>query len=146
MTSTNIGAAPGARAQAAVRGDDHAWLAFASIMLAIAGALNVIYGIGAIDRSKFFVVDAEYVVSDLRTWGWIVLGLGALQFLAAFSIWGGGQFGRWFGIACASVNGIAQLMAIPGYPLLAITLFGLDVLIIYGLVVHGGHGDEREYR
>lgn len=144
MTTTTSGAAPGARAAAAVREDDRAWLTFASIMLAIAGALNVIYGIGAIDRSKFFVADAEYVISDLRTWGWVALGLGALQFLAAGSIWAGGQFGRWFGIAAASVNAIAQLLAIPGYPFLAITLFGIDVLIIYGLAVHGGHGNPRE--
>jgi hypothetical protein len=144
MTSTTSGAAPGARAQAAVHADDRAWLAFASIMLAIAGVLNVVYGIGAIDRSKFFVTDAEYVISDLRTWGWVVLVLGALQVLAAFSIWGGGQYGRWFGIACASANAIAQLLAIPGYPFLAITLFGVNVLIIYGLAVHGGHGNLRE--
>lgn len=149
MTSTTSGAAPGARARAAVRADDQAWLAFAGVVLAIAGTLNVIYGIGAIDRSTFFVRDAEYVISDLRTWGWVALVLGALQLLAAFSVWAGGQAGRWFGIACASASAVAQLLAIPGHPSLAITLFGVDVLIIYGLAVHGGHGKVNrgeEYR
>jgi hypothetical protein len=129
---------PGARAQAAVDQDSEAWVLFAGIMLAILGSINVIYGIAAIDRANFFVEDASFVISDLRTWGWVALVLGALQLFAAFSIWAGGTFGRWFGVAFASLNAIAQLLAIPGYPFLAVTLFGIDVLVIYALVAHGG--------
>lgn len=144
MTTTSSGAAPNARAQAAVRADDHAWLTFAGILLMIAGVLNVVYGIAAVDRSSFYIADADYVISDLRTWGWVVLGLGALQVLAAFSVWRGGRWGAWFGIVCAMAHAIAQLLTISSSPFLAITLVGIDVLIIYGLSVHGGHGNEQE--
>jgi hypothetical protein len=67
------------------------WLLFAGIMLALAGILNVIYGIAAIGDSSFFVNDTKYILSDLNTWGWIMLGLGALQIGAAMSTWKGGS-------------------------------------------------------
>jgi hypothetical protein len=67
-----------------------------------------------------------------------MLIVGALQIAAAFSIWNGGKFGRWFGIACAGLNAIAALLSIPAYPFWSLTVFALDVLIIYGLAAYGG--------
>lgn len=114
------------------------WLAFASIMIVIAGVLNIIWGIAAIGNSKFFTQNATYVLSSLNTWGWIVLVIGVLQLFAAYSIVVGGQSGRWFGIAVAGFNAIAALMSIPAYPFWALCLFGVDILIIYGLAAYGG--------
>ena len=114
------------------------WVLFAGIMIMMVGVLNIIWGIAAIDRSSFFVQDAKYVFSDLRTWGWIILVLGALQLAAAFSIWAGGSFGRWFGIATATVNAIAALLSIPAYPFWSLAIFAIDVLVIYGLAAYGG--------
>ena len=51
------------------------------------GTLNVIDGIAAISNSTFFTENARYVISDLNTFGWIVLILGSVQVLAAFGIW-----------------------------------------------------------
>jgi hypothetical protein len=110
---------------------------FAGIMIAMAGVMNGIYGIAAIGESSFFVSDTKYILSNLNAWGWVMLGLGALQLIAAFSIWKGGGFGRWFGIAVAALNGIAALMAIPGYPLWSLCVLAVDVLVIYGLVAYG---------
>ena len=114
------------------------WVLFAGIMIMMVGVLNIIWGIAAIDKSSFFVQDAKYVFSDLRTWGWIILVLGGLQLAAAFSIWAGGSFGRWFGIAAATANAIAALLSIPAYPFWSLAIFAIDVLIIYGLAAYGG--------
>jgi hypothetical protein len=114
------------------------WLLFASIMIAIAGALNIVWGIAAISKSKFFTQNATYILSDLNTWGWIVLIIGVLELFAAYSIMVGGQYGRWLGIVVASINSIAALLSIPAYPLWALCLFGIDLLIIYGLAAYGG--------
>src|SRR3954470_13343638 len=94
------------------------WLLFAGIMIVMVGALNVIYGIAAMDNGTFFVANQKYILSDLNTWGWVMLILGALQILAAFSIWSGGGYGRWFGIGVSSLNAIAALMSIPALPVL----------------------------
>jgi hypothetical protein len=114
------------------------WVLFAGIMIMMVGVLNIIWGIAAIDRSSFFVQDTQYIFSDLRTWGWIILVLGGLQFAAAFSIWAGGSIGRWFGIAAATVNAIAALLSIPAYPFWSLAIFAIDVLVIYGLAAYGG--------
>jgi hypothetical protein len=114
------------------------WVLFAGIMIVMVGVLNVIYGIAAIGSSSFFVEDTRYILSDLNTWGWVILILGALQVTAAFSIWSGGSFGRWFGIATAALSAIAALLAIPGYPFWSLAVFAIDVLVIYGLAAYGG--------
>ena len=114
------------------------WLLFASIMIVIAGALNVIWGIAAISESKFFVANTQFILTDLKTWGWVVLIIGVIELLAAFSILAGQQWGRWLGIAVAGLNSIAALMSISAYPFWALCIFGVDILVIYGLVVYGG--------
>ena len=73
------------------------WLLFAGIMLIVAGTLNIIWGIAAVDNANFFVEGERYIFEDLNTMGWIVLVIGVIQVLAAFSIWAGGEFGRWIG-------------------------------------------------
>ena len=115
------------------------WLTFAAVMLGLAGTWNVFDGILALANSKVYGINRTYVFSDLRTWGWIVLALGCLQLLAAFLIYAGSEFARWFGIATAGVNALAQLAFVPVYPVWAITMFAVDVLVIYGLAAYAGH-------
>jgi hypothetical protein len=111
---------------------------FAGVMLMIAAVLNTLYGIAAIDKANFFVNDAKYVFGNLNTWGWFLVALGVLQYFAAFAIWRGTGWGRWFGVACASVNAILQTLWIPAYPVLAMTILTLDIIVIYGLLAYGG--------
>jgi hypothetical protein len=108
------------------------WWLFAGVLLFIAGVLNVVYGIAAIGDSGFFE-DNEYIVSSLNTWGWVHLIIGVLELVAAFSLFSGGEFGRWFGIVMASLNAIAALLAIPAYPFWSLAVFALAIIIIYKL-------------
>ena len=66
------------------------WLLFAGIMLIVAGTLNIIWGIAAVDNANFFV-EGEVHLRGPNTMGWIVLAIGVIQVLAAFSIWAGGS-------------------------------------------------------
>jgi uncharacterized membrane protein (DUF2068 family) len=111
---------------------------FAGVMLMIAGVLNLIYGIAAIDNANVFTKNARYVFANLNTWGWFLLVLGVVQLLAAFAVWRGVPWGRWFGVASASVNAILQTMFIPAYPIMAMTILTLDIIAIYGLLAYGG--------
>ncbi|HEY3190423.1 MAG TPA: hypothetical protein VGJ70_23230 [Solirubrobacteraceae bacterium] len=137
--ATSVRPAAGADRYDETAGKGYGWVIFAGSMLAMVGSLNFIYGIAAISNSKFFVRDAQYVISDLNTWGWVLLSIGVIQFLAAFAIWTGSEIGRWIGIISAGLNAIAQMLAIPAYPFLALALFSVDILVIYGLAVYGGH-------
>jgi hypothetical protein len=108
-------------------------------MLGIAGIWNFVDGLLAITSSRVFVGDETFVFSDLNTWGWIVLILGTIQALAAATLLTGNEFARWFGIGAAGLNAIGQLAFIPVYPLWALAMFAVDILIIYALAVYGGH-------
>jgi hypothetical protein len=115
------------------------WLSFAVIMLLIAGTMNVVYGIAAISNSSFYAAGARHVLfNDLNTWGWIVLVVGVTQIGAGIAIWADTQFGRWLGVLLAGSGAILQLLFMPAAPFLALALFAVDVLIVYGLVAHGG--------
>jgi hypothetical protein len=118
------------------------WVVFAGVMLLIVGVMNIIYGIAAIDNANFYVQDTKFVISDLNTWGWILVVAGVVQFIAAFSIWRGGQFGRWIGVTSASVNAIVQLLFIASNPFLSLALFSVDLLVIFGLIAYGGRRAE----
>jgi hypothetical protein len=111
---------------------------FAGVMLMIVAVLNTLYGIAAIGNAHFYVNDARYVFGDLNTWGWFLVVLGVAQGCAAFAVWRGAAWGRWFGVACASVNAILQTLWIQAYPILAMTILTLDIIVIYGLLAYGG--------
>ena len=114
------------------------WIFFAGTMMFLAAILNGIWGFAAIDGANFFIEDERFVLGDLNTMGWIVVILALIQLIAAFSIWAGGQFGRWVGIIGAGLSAIGALLSIPGFPLWSVCVFFIDVLIIYGLAAYGG--------
>jgi hypothetical protein len=109
------------------------WWVFAGVLLLIAGVLNIIYGIAAIGDSKFFTEHGQYIISSLHTWGWIILILGVLELVAAFSLFSGGEFGRWFGIFIASLNAMGALLTIPNNPFWSLSVFALAIIVIYKL-------------
>jgi hypothetical protein len=109
------------------------WWVFAGVLLLIAGALNTVYGVAAIGNSTFFTTSAVFIFRDLRLWGWLSLILGLCEWIAAFSLWSGGEFGRWFGIVVASLNAVGVLLTISTYPFWSLAIFALSILIIYKL-------------
>jgi hypothetical protein len=109
------------------------WWVFAGVLLLIGGALNIIYGFAAIRNSSVITATAVYLLRDLRMWGWISLILGICEWIAAFSLWSGGEFGRWFGIVVASLNAVGVLLTITTYPFWSLAIFALCIIIIYKL-------------
>ena len=67
-----------------------------------------------------------------------MLFAGALQLVTAFGVWSGNEIARWAGVLLAGANAIVLLLFLPAFPLLAIALFAVDVLVIYGLLAYGG--------
>jgi len=110
------------------------WWLFAGILLTIAGVLNIIWGIAAISEAHFFTENASFVFSNLNTWGWITLILGAIEVLAGFSLFAGSGFGRWFGVAAAALVAWNSLFDIGVRPFWSICVFALSIIIIFQLV------------
>ena len=115
------------------------WITFAAVMLGLGGTFAVLEGILAIADSRVYAGHQTFVFSNLNTWGWIVLLLGVCMLLAAFGLFSGSELARWFGVFIASINAIGQLYYVPAYPFWSLTMFTVDILIIYGLVAYAGH-------
>jgi hypothetical protein len=84
------------------------------------------------------VRDVEYVLGDLKLWGWFLTVVGVAQVVTAVGVFGAAEWARWAGIFFASCNILVQFLILPAYPAWAIMVFFVDVIIIFGLVNYGG--------
>jgi hypothetical protein len=115
---------------------------FAAVLLLIAGTLNIIYGIGALDKANIFTNETRYIFTNLNTMGWVLIVLGVIQLTGGFSLIAGNTYGRVIGIVGASLGAIGALLSIGGSnPWWSLAIFALCVYIIQGLLVLGE--DER---
>jgi hypothetical protein len=115
---------------------------FAAVLLLIAGTLNIIYGIGALDSANIFANDTRYIFTDLNTMGWVLIVLGLIQLAGGFSLLSGNIYGRVIGIFGAGLGAIGALLSIGGSnPWWSLAIFALCIYIIQGILVLGD--DER---
>ena len=115
---------------------------FAAVLLLIAGTLNVIYGIGALDSANIYANDTRYILDNLNTLGWVLIVLGVIQFTGGFSLMAGKTYGRVIGLVGASLGAIGALLSIGGSnPWWSLAIFALCIYIISGILVLGD--DER---
>ena len=117
--------------------EGYGYVIFASVLLLVLGFFNLIDGIVAIAKSHYFVGNAHYVIGDLRSWGWTVLILGALQLLVAAGVVTGSQAARWTAVALIALNAIAQMMFLPSYPIWSLIIIAIDVIALWGLCAYG---------
>ena len=113
-------------------------VAFAATLLLLAGFLNIIYGIGALDSANIFTGDTRYILDDLNTMGWVLIVLGVIQLIAGGSLMAGNAFGRVIGVAAGILGAIGALLSIGGlYPWWSLAIFFLCIYIIHGILVFG---------
>ena len=118
---------------------------FAAILLIVAGTINIIYGIGALDDANIFVNDTRFILTNLSTLGWVLIILGIIQLTGGFSLLAGNTYGRVIGIVGGTLGAIGALLSIGGaYPWWSLGVFVLCVYVVHGLVVLGE--DERAAR
>ena len=111
---------------------------FAATLLLIAGTLNIIYGIGALDSANIFVNEKRFIFTNLNTMGWVMIVLGIIQLTAGFSLFAGNTYGRVIGIIGASLGAIDALLSIGGaYPWWSLGIFFLCLYILHGLFIFG---------
>src|SRR5262245_11611135 len=111
---------------------------FAATLLIIIGGLNIIYGIGALDGARVVVNDQRYILDDANTLGWVLLILGVIQLIGAFSLLAGNVFGRFIAILGASLGAIGALLSIGGSnPWWSFGIFLLCIYVIHGIFIYG---------
>jgi hypothetical protein len=119
-----------------MRGSARALLAAA--LLVIAGSLNVIYGIGALDDANIFANDKRYIFTNLNTMGWVLIVLGVIQLTGGFSLAAGNTYGRVIGIIGASLGAIGALLSIgESNPWWSLGIFFLCLYVLHGIFIYG---------
>jgi hypothetical protein len=113
------------------------WIAFAGWLMIVIGSLDFFEGLIAVIRGKYYVLTAnQIIVFDLRTWGWITLAWGIVVAFAGWGLLSRSGWARWFAIVVGSLNVLGQLGFVGGaqYPLWALTIVGLSIVVIYALI------------
>ncbi|MFW0793596.1 hypothetical protein AAFP30_07275 [Gordonia sp. CPCC 205515] len=106
----------------------------AAALLFVAGLVAVFQGISAIANDELFVAGPNYIYQfDLTTWGWIHLILGIIAVVVAGGLAVGADWARISAIIIASLSIIAQFLWLPYYPLWAILIIALDILVIWAV-------------
>jgi hypothetical protein len=114
------------------------WILFASVMMILAGALNVIHGLVAILNDEWVVWgNRADLYFDLTAWGWIHLVIGVAVFLAGLGLITGNVLARTIAVFLAGGSIIVNFLYIPAYPVWALTIIAIDVFVIFALTAHG---------
>src|ERR1700754_859293 len=111
------------------------WVAFAGSYLAIAGMLNLIWGITALSKKEYFV-EGGLVWSGLGTWGWIAVVVAIIQIVA-----GGLLFARKIGgvlmaIVIAMCGMLVNFISIGAYPVWSSIALICNALVLWAVTVH----------
>ena len=124
--------------------DGAGWKLYAAVLLILAAAWNIIYGLIAVFDDNFFdnIEDGTGVelpiTNTIEAWGWTSIGLGVLLGAAAFGILRGAMWARIVGVFVIGANMIFHMGYLSAFPFWSALTIGLLALALYGLLVHGG--------
>jgi hypothetical protein len=108
--------------------------AFAGAMMLLIGIFQAFAGLAAILNDGFLVRRPNYTFDiDITGWGWIHLIIGLIVAAAGFGVFSGATWARAVGITVALLSAIANFFFIPIYPVWAVLIIALDVLVIWAL-------------
>lgn len=116
------------------------WVVFGAMMMILLGSFQAIAGLVALfDEGYYLVVNDELLVTvNYDTWGWTHLVIGLVALAAGLGLMTGAMWARVAGVAVAMISAIVNLAFIAAFPLWALTMITLDVIIIYAITAHGG--------
>lgn len=114
------------------------WIVFAAIMLLLVGTFQLVAGLVAIFQDNYYLVTNNGLVvhMDYTGWGWVHVGIAAVNLLAGFGLMTARTWARWWAIAVAGFSAIVNLGFLAADPVWMTIMITLDVLVIYALSVH----------
>lgn len=124
------------------------WIAFAGWMMLLIAGIDFFEGLIAVIRDQYYVLTpSQIIVFDLTTWGWIMMIWGVILGMAGFGLLSRASWARWFTIVACSLNVLLQLGFVGSsqYPLWALTVLTLNVVVIYALIVRWGDAPQPDY-
>lgn len=117
----------------AVRGSG--WLMFATVFIGLVGVLNIVYGIAALQNKQYFNEDG-LLWSNLSTWGWVAIIVGAVQVATAWLLYLRKTVGILVAMCFAVFSFIANFLSIGAYPLWSATAMVLCGFVLWALAMN----------
>jgi hypothetical protein len=107
----------------------------AAALMMVTGLLGFFEGLAAIIKGSFFVVLPNYAFSlSAVGWGWLRLIIGVFVFAAGVALLADRTWARITGVVIASINIIANFVALPYYPVWAVVVIALSAFVIWALL------------
>jgi len=111
------------------------WATFVAAYLTIVGVLNVIWGIVALSNKTYFI-SGGLVWSELNTWGWVAIVVGAIQIIGALLVAARRAGGAVIAGFLAFFGIMLNFLSIGAYPVWSAIMLVIDALIIWAVTVH----------
>jgi hypothetical protein len=111
------------------------WATFVAAYLTIAGVLNIIWGISALSNKSYFI-SGGLLWSELNTWGWIAIIVGAIQVIGALLVAARRAGGAVIAGFLAFCGIMLNFLSIGAYPVWSAILLVVDAMIIWAVTVH----------
>jgi hypothetical protein len=109
-------------------------VAFAGIMLALIGFMDILQGVTALFNDEYFAVrGGDLLVLDFTAWGWITLIWGVALVAAGFGLLSGRGGARIFALIVVFINMLLQIAFLASYPIWSTIIIALDVFVLYAL-------------
>ena len=107
-------------------------------MLIMNGAFSALYGLVALFDDKYYGVTPNgLLVFDITGWGWALLIFGIVSVLAGSALLSGATWARVVAVVVAAINAIGHMAFASAYPVWALIVIVIDVLVIWAVIVHG---------
>ena len=116
------------------------WMFFAGGMLVLIGVIQVITGVVSLVRDQVFAVRPDRLLVDVSygVWGWTHVVLGVLLIALGYAVLAAKKWARFTAAGLAVVSAIVNFLFLPAYPVWAVIVISLDLIVVFALLVHGG--------
>lgn len=111
------------------------WATFVAVYLLISGVLNIVWGIAALSNRSYFDTSG-LLWSNLNTWGWLFIIVGAVQILGAGFAFQRHAAGAVIAAFLAFLGIMLNFLSIGAYPVWSVILLVIDSMVIWAVTVH----------
>lgn len=122
----------GAAPDRVVRG----WLAFATAVLLVEGAVHLVTGLAAVAADDVVVAGpVSLLLLDVTSWGWVHVVLGVVLVAVGVGLVSRAAWARYAAVYLVLLSLLAHVLFMPFYPLLSLLGVALGVVVLWALLV-----------
>jgi hypothetical protein len=112
------------------------WVVFAAILLMVAGIMDILNGLWALDAQDSRV-DAIFWDGNIEAWSWFYLIVGIGLALTGAFILRRAYWANAVGIVVGCIGAVLNIFWIFSYPVASILLVTLNLIVVYALTTYG---------